>query len=71
MTDTSQTLELDRAQHQRMEHVLSPAAIAEYWERGYWISPKLFDDDQIARLRAAHESCGRPGMTTRSPRSMA
>jgi ectoine hydroxylase-related dioxygenase (phytanoyl-CoA dioxygenase family) len=54
MTDTSQTLELDRAQHQRMEHVLSPAAIAEYWERGYWISPKLFDDDQIARLRAAH-----------------
>jgi ectoine hydroxylase-related dioxygenase (phytanoyl-CoA dioxygenase family) len=29
--------------------------IAEYWERGYWISPKLFDDDQISRLRAAHD----------------
>jgi ectoine hydroxylase-related dioxygenase (phytanoyl-CoA dioxygenase family) len=34
---------------------VTDAVRAEYWERGYWISPKLFDDDQIARLRAAHE----------------
>ncbi len=27
----------------------------EYWERGYWISPKLFDEAQIERLRAAHD----------------
>ncbi len=25
--------------------------LAEYNERGYWISPKLFDDDEIAELR--------------------
>lgn len=35
--------------------ILSDAVVAEYRERGYWISPKLFDDDQLARLRAAHE----------------
>jgi len=35
--------------------IVSEAVLAEYWERGYWVSPKLFDDDQIARLRAAHE----------------
>lgn len=26
-----------------------------FWRDGYWISPKLFDDDQIERLRMAHE----------------
>ena len=31
------------------------ADVAEYRERGYWISPKLMDDDHIARLRAALE----------------
>jgi ectoine hydroxylase-related dioxygenase (phytanoyl-CoA dioxygenase family) len=35
--------------------MLTQANIDEYWERGYWVSPKLFDDEQIARLRAAHE----------------
>lgn len=29
--------------------------VAEYWEKGYWISPKLIDDDCIARLRAEME----------------
>jgi ectoine hydroxylase-related dioxygenase (phytanoyl-CoA dioxygenase family) len=29
------------------------ADVAEYRERGYWISPKLIDDDHIARLRDA------------------
>lgn len=27
---------------------------AEYRERGYWISPQRFDDELLARLRAAH-----------------
>ena len=27
----------------------------EYWERGYWISPKLFSDERIAELRQAQE----------------
>ena len=27
----------------------------EYWERGYWISPKLFSDKKIAELRQAQE----------------
>jgi len=31
------------------------ADIAEYWDKGYWISPKLIDDDEIARLRRATE----------------
>jgi hypothetical protein len=35
--------------------MVTDADVQEYWERGYWISPKLFDDEQIARLRAAHD----------------
>ena len=27
--------------------------VEEYWQKGYWISPKLIDDDRIARLRHA------------------
>ncbi|MEM7536196.1 MAG: phytanoyl-CoA dioxygenase family protein [Chloroflexota bacterium] len=38
-----------------IDELITNAVIDEYWERGYWISPKLFDDDQIARLRQAHE----------------
>jgi ectoine hydroxylase-related dioxygenase (phytanoyl-CoA dioxygenase family) len=38
-----------------VEHAVDERVIAEYWERGYWRSPKLIDDAQIARLRAAHE----------------
>ena len=34
--------------------VVTDAVIEEYWERGYWISPRLFNDEQIASLRAAH-----------------
>ena len=35
---------------------VSDADVAEYWERGYWISPKIVDDDHIARLI---EACDR------------
>jgi hypothetical protein len=38
-----------------IDRIVTDEAIAEYWERGYWIAPKLFDDDQIQRLRRAHE----------------
>ncbi|MEM7029939.1 MAG: phytanoyl-CoA dioxygenase family protein [Chloroflexota bacterium] len=38
-----------------IDDLITDAVIDEYWERGYWISPQLFDDDQIARLRQAHE----------------
>lgn len=38
-----------------VDQVVNEAAITEYWERGYWVSPKLFDDDQVQRLRAAHD----------------
>ena len=38
--------------------MVTDAIIDEYWERGYWISPKLFDDDQIARLRPRTSGCG-------------
>lgn len=29
--------------------------VDEYWERGYWISPKIIDDETIAALREAQE----------------
>jgi len=29
--------------------------IGSYWEKGYWISPKLIDDERISRLRKALE----------------
>lgn len=38
-----------------VDQVANAAAVAEYWERGYWISPQLFDDDQLQRLHHAHD----------------
>jgi len=32
---------------------VTPADVEQYWQRGYWISPRLIDDDRIARLRRA------------------
>jgi len=32
---------------------VTPQDVAEYWARGYWISPKLIDDDTIAKMRAS------------------
>lgn len=34
---------------------MTAAVVEEYWQRGYWISPPLFDEAQIAVLREAHE----------------
>jgi hypothetical protein len=41
--------------HEDIDTIVNEAVLAEYWERGYWISPKLFSDEQITRLRHAHE----------------
>jgi ectoine hydroxylase-related dioxygenase (phytanoyl-CoA dioxygenase family) len=38
-----------------VDKIVTEAAIAEYWERGWWVAPKLFDDDEVQRLRAAHD----------------
>jgi ectoine hydroxylase-related dioxygenase (phytanoyl-CoA dioxygenase family) len=38
-----------------IDEIVTDAVVEEYWERGYWVSPKLFDDAQIERLRQAHE----------------
>jgi len=35
--------------------VVTDAIVDEYWERGYWISPKLLNDDQIEQLREDHQ----------------
>ena len=40
---------------EEIEGIVNDAAKAEYWERGYWISPKIFSDEQIERLRRAHD----------------
>ncbi len=39
----------------RANCIPAAADIAEFHERGHWITPKLLDDDRIARLRAAAE----------------
>ncbi|MDF2669654.1 MAG: phytanoyl-CoA dioxygenase family protein [Paenibacillus sp.] len=36
-------------------HTIKDEDKRRFWEDGYWISPKLIDDEQIARLRTAHE----------------
>ncbi|WJH34267.1 phytanoyl-CoA dioxygenase family protein [Paenibacillus aurantius] len=36
-------------------YVITEQDRKEFREKGYWISPKLLDDDQIARLRKAHD----------------
>jgi ectoine hydroxylase-related dioxygenase (phytanoyl-CoA dioxygenase family) len=38
-----------------VDQIVTEAVIAEYWERGFWVGPQLFDDDQVQRLRDAHE----------------
>ena len=35
--------------------IVTERDVEEYWERGYWISPKLLSDAQIERLNRAHE----------------
>jgi hypothetical protein len=40
---------------EEIDAIVTKAVIAEYWERGYWIGPALFDADEVARLRAAHD----------------
>ncbi len=47
---TADVLTLDQ-----VDACMTDSVIAEYWERGYWISPKIFNDEQIASLRRAHE----------------
>ncbi len=39
----------------KIEQLVTEDVVNEYWERGYWRSPKLFTDSQIERLREAHE----------------
>jgi ectoine hydroxylase-related dioxygenase (phytanoyl-CoA dioxygenase family) len=38
-----------------IDQIVTDAVVEEYWERGYWVSPKLFDDDRVQGLREAHE----------------
>lgn len=47
--------------------VVSDAVVDEYWDRGYWISPRLLGDAQIAELRAAHERLWRGDYDSDTP----
>ncbi|NKB66187.1 MAG: phytanoyl-CoA dioxygenase family protein [Candidatus Latescibacteria bacterium] len=38
-----------------IDELITNEVIEEYWDRGYWTSPKLFDDGQVSRLRQAHQ----------------
>jgi ectoine hydroxylase-related dioxygenase (phytanoyl-CoA dioxygenase family) len=38
-----------------IDRLVDTRVVEEYWERGYWRTPKLIDDATIARLRRAHE----------------
>jgi len=38
-----------------LDSLVTQRDVEDYWERGFWISPKLLTDEQIARLNRAHE----------------
>ncbi len=38
-----------------IDDLVSEQVLLEYKESGFWIAPKLFNDDQIARLRSAQD----------------
>jgi len=38
-----------------VDDIVTEAVVAEYWERGWWISPVLFDEAEVQGLRDAHE----------------
>ncbi len=48
MSEQTPTLE-------EIDATVDETVISEYWERGYWISPKIFSDEQIELLRRAHD----------------
>lgn len=50
-----------------IDELITPEVVDEYWERGYWISPKLFDDQQIQSLRQAHERLWRDDLDSDIP----
>lgn len=47
--------------------IVSDAVMEEYWERGYWISPKLLSDGQIAELREAQNRLWRGDYDSQIP----
>ena len=48
---------------QQLDGLITDQVVDQYWERGYWISPKLFSDAEIDRLRAAHgDPAARPAL---------
>ncbi len=38
-----------------IDELITADVRAEYWTRGYWVSPKLFGDEEIAEMREAQE----------------
>jgi len=38
-----------------IESIVTEDDVRQYWERGYWISPKLLTNEHIERLNHAHE----------------
>ena len=38
-----------------VDELITAEALTEYRERGYWVSPKLFSAEQIAKMREAQE----------------
>lgn len=38
-----------------IDELITPDVLAEYRERGYWVSPRLFSTEQIAEMREAQE----------------
>jgi ectoine hydroxylase-related dioxygenase (phytanoyl-CoA dioxygenase family) len=38
-----------------VDQIVTDAVVDEYWERGFWVSPRLFDAGEVQRLREAHE----------------
>jgi ectoine hydroxylase-related dioxygenase (phytanoyl-CoA dioxygenase family) len=38
-----------------VDRIVTDEVINQYWERGYWVGPKLFSDEEVQRLRDAHD----------------
>jgi len=51
--------------------VVTDAVIEEYWERGYWISPRLFDDGRLPACARPMSGSGQATTTMRFLRSTA
>ncbi len=55
MTDMTATQAPTIVDGVNVDELITAEALTEYRERGYWVSPRLFSAEQIAKMREAQE----------------